>query len=145
MKSEKVTINLSAVELAQIDFLVEKGLYASRSDFIRLATRKQTEGHQKEINQFVDPEAATGSWVSLGAMTDSLVWTVGAAAIDGDYVQETLKEGNQLDIRVIGVLIVKQDVDPEQFRKVLKRVKVFGKINAEPEIKAIIAEFNEKY
>ena len=143
MKSEKVTINLSAVELAQIDFLVEKGLYASRSDFIRLATRKQTEDHQKEIDQFVDPEAATGSWVSLGAMTDTLVWTLGAASISQQYIEEVLQEGKQLDIRVIGVLIVKSDVDPEQFRQVLKRVKVFGKITAEPEIKAVITEFNE--
>ena len=143
MKSEKVTINLSAVELAQIDFLVEKGLYASRSDFIRLATRKQTEDHQKEIDQFVDPEATTGSWVSLGAMTDTLVWTLGAASINQDYIEGILQEGKQLDIRVIGILIVKKDVDPEQFRQVLKRVKVFGKVNAEPEIKAIIVELNE--
>ena len=142
MKSEKVTINLSAVELAQIDFLVEKGLYASRSDFIRLATRKQTEEHQKEIDQFIDPEAVSGSWVGLGAITETLVWSLGVAAIDGEFIKEILDAGKQLDIRVIGLLIVKKDVDSVQFKKVLKRVKVFGKINAEPEIKAIIAAFN---
>ena len=143
MKSEKVTINLSAVELAQIDFLVEKGLYASRSDFIRLATRKQTEVHQKEIEQFVDPANAS-SWVGLGALTDTLVWSVGAAAIGSEHIEEILKAGKQLDIRVIGVLIVKKDVDPIKFRQTLKRCKVFGKIKAEPEVKAIIEEFNQR-
>ena len=143
MKSEKVTINLSAVELAQIDFLVEKGLYASRSDFIRLATRKQTEKHQKEIGEFVDP-SVHGSFITLGAMTNTLLWCVGAASIDGEYIEEILQAKKKLDIRVIGLLIVKKDVSAEQFRKVLKRCKVFGKVNAEPEIKKIIDKFNLK-
>jgi len=142
MKSEKVTINLSAVELAQIDFLVDKGLYVNRSDFIRLATRKLTEEHQKEIEKFVDTSDES-SWVSFGALTDSLVWTLGAASISADFIKDVLQADKRLDIRVIGVLIVKKDVDPEQFRQALKRCKVFGKINAEPEIKAIIEEFNQ--
>lgn len=143
MKSEKVTINLSAVELAQIDFLVDKGLYVNRSDFIRLATRKLTEEHQKEIEKFVDTSDES-SWVTFGALTDSLVWTLGGASINGDYIKEVLQADKKLDIRVIGVLIVKKDVDPGQFRQALKRCKVFGKINAESEIKAIIEEFNQK-
>lgn len=143
MKSEKVTINLSAVELAQIDFLVEKGLYANRSDFIRLATRKQTEEHQKEIDQFVDPSAQS-SWVSLGALTHTHLWSLGAASINAEYIEEILQAEKKLDLRVIGVLIVKEDVNPEQFRQALKCCKVFGKVNAKPEIKAIIEEFNEK-
>ena len=143
MKSEKVTINLSTVELAQIDFLVEKGLYASRSDFIRLATRKQTEEHKKEIEKFVDVEAANeSSWVSFGALTDTLVWSLGAASINQAYIEEVLQAGKRLDMRVIGLLVINKDVKPEQFRQVLKHCKVFGKINAEPEIKAIIDELN---
>jgi len=143
MKSEKVTINLSAVELAQIDFLVDKGLYVNRSDFIRLATRKLTEEHQKEIEKFVDTSDES-SWVTFGVLTDSLVWTLGSASINGDYIKEVLQADKKLDIRVIGVLIVKKDVDPGQFRQALKRCKVFGKINAKSEIKAIIEEFNQK-
>ena len=143
MKSEKVTINLSAVELAQIDFLVEKGLYANRSDFIRLAVRKQTEEHQNEIKKFVD-SSDQSSWVGLGAMTYSFLWSVGAASIHQDYLEEVLLANKNLDIRVIGVLTVYKEVNPEQFRKAVKRCKVFGKINAEPEIKAIIEEFNQK-
>jgi len=144
MKSEKITINLSAVELAQIDFLVEKGLYASRSDFIRLATRKQTEAHQKEINQFVDPEARNGSAVAAGVITDTLIWSIGMAWIEQSHIEELLLADKKLDIRVIGVVKVAKDVNPEQFKQVLKRCKVFGKVNAEPEVKAIIEEFNEK-
>jgi len=144
MKSEKVTINLSAVELAQIDFLVEKGLYASRSDFIRLAARKQTEEHQKDIEQFVDPSAQGGSAVALGLLTDTFVWSLGMAWIEQDHVEELFLADKKIDIRVIGVVKIAQDVDSKQFRQILKRVKVFGKIIAEPEIKAIIEAFNQK-
>jgi len=143
MKSEKVTINLSAVELAQIDFLVEKGLYASRSDFIRLATRKQTEEHQKEIEQFIDP-SAQGTFAAVGIITDSLVWGLGVLGIGQEHVEEAFRTGQKINIRAIGVLKVDKDVNPEQFRQVLSRAKVSGKIIAEPEIKKIIEEFNTK-
>ena len=143
MKSEKVTINLSAVELAQIDFLVEKGLYASRSDFIRLATRKQTEDHKKEIEQFVDDSSHDLEFdeENLNAW---FFWGLGTSSITQQDIEVLVRTGKKIDIRMIGVLIIKKDVSPEQFRQVLKRVKVYGKVNAEPEIKAIIEEFNEK-
>lgn len=143
VKSEKVTVNLSAVELAQIDFLVEKGMYASRSDFIRLATRKQTEEHQKEIEQFVNP-AADGSFAAVGLLTGSLVYGLGLTGIGQGHVEEAFRTGKMISIRVIGILKIDKNVDPEQFRQVLKDVKVFGKVNAEPEIKKIIEAFNEK-
>jgi len=143
MKSEKITINLSAVELAQIDFLVEKGLYASRSDFIRLATRKQTEEHKKEIEQFVDYSAHERTSGSLELATVNQ-WGLGIWSLDQEYVGEILHAGKKLSIRIIGVLIIDKDVSAEQLRQVLKSVKVSGKIKAEPEAKAIIEELNQK-
>lgn len=144
IKSEKVTINLGAVELAQIDFLVEKGLYASRSDFIRLAIRKQTEEHQKEIKQFVDP-SAQGTFASVGLFTGPFVWGLGLSGIGQEHVEEAFRAGRKISIRVIGILKIDEDVNPEQFRQVLKHVKIFGKVKAEPEIKKIIEEFNQKH
>ena len=35
MEAEKITINLSAVDLGRIDLLAEEGFYSSRTDFIR--------------------------------------------------------------------------------------------------------------
>ena len=138
MKTEKITINLSAVELAQIDFLVEKGLYASRSDFIRLATRKQTEEHKKEIEQFINP---TGFDFGLGEK-DYKGWTLGIIGIGQQVVERVYQSGGIIDLRVIGLLKISKNVDPEQFKKVLKRVKISGKVVAEPEIKAIIDNLN---
>ena len=56
MKTEKVSVNLSPVELGQIDCLVDKGLFDSRSDFIRTAARKALDGYVEELNEFLKPK-----------------------------------------------------------------------------------------
>lgn len=42
-KTNRVTIELSAAEICQIDSLVKKGLYKSREDFIRQAVTRTAE------------------------------------------------------------------------------------------------------
>jgi Arc/MetJ-type ribon-helix-helix transcriptional regulator len=39
--TEKITINMSTVDLGQIDLLVDQGFYSNRTDFIRTAIRNQ--------------------------------------------------------------------------------------------------------
>jgi Arc/MetJ-type ribon-helix-helix transcriptional regulator len=51
--TEKITINMSAVDLGKIDLLVQEGLYSNRTDFIRTAIRSQLEKHTFEIQQSV--------------------------------------------------------------------------------------------
>ena len=38
--SEKLTINISVVDLGKIDYLVEQGFYGNRTDFLRTAIKK---------------------------------------------------------------------------------------------------------
>ncbi|HSQ40505.1 MAG TPA: hypothetical protein VLM78_10130, partial [Anaerolineales bacterium] len=51
--TEKITINMNAVELGKIDLLVEQGHYSNRTDFIRSAIRSQLEKHTFEVQQAV--------------------------------------------------------------------------------------------
>ena len=51
--TEKITINMNAVELGKIDLLVEQGHYSNRTDFIRSAIRSQLEKHTVEVQQTV--------------------------------------------------------------------------------------------
>ena len=44
-ETEKITINMSVVELGKVDLLVQEGLYSNRTDFIRTAVRNQIENH----------------------------------------------------------------------------------------------------
>lgn len=59
-ETEKITINLGVVDLAQIDVLVEQGLYSNRSDFIRTSARKELETHQKNIEEALRASAIVG-------------------------------------------------------------------------------------
>lgn len=49
MNTERVMIDLSGIELEQIDRLVEQRFYSKRSDFIRTAIRSQLEKHSNNI------------------------------------------------------------------------------------------------
>ena len=51
--TEKITINLGAVDLGKIDLLVEHGHYSNRTDFIRTAIRSQLEKHTIDVQQSV--------------------------------------------------------------------------------------------
>jgi len=44
-ETEKITINMSVVDLGKIDLLVQEGLFSNRTDFIRTAIRGQLKSH----------------------------------------------------------------------------------------------------
>ena len=48
---EKLTINLNAVDLGQIELLVEQGFYANRTEFIRVAIHDQLARHGDTVKQ----------------------------------------------------------------------------------------------
>jgi Arc/MetJ-type ribon-helix-helix transcriptional regulator len=52
-ETEKITINMSVVDLGKIDLLVQEGLYSNRTDFFRTAIRNQIKSHDFELQQSV--------------------------------------------------------------------------------------------
>ena len=56
--TEKITINLSAVDLGRIDLLAEEGFYSNRTDFIRAAIRKELDAHTDVVKQSVTRRAS---------------------------------------------------------------------------------------
>ena len=52
-ETEKITINLSVVDLGKIDLLVEEGFYSNRTDLIRTAIRNQLERHADAVEQAI--------------------------------------------------------------------------------------------
>src|SRR3954468_9905252 len=49
--TEKITINLGAIDLGQIDLLVQEGFYSNRTDVIRTAIRNQLASHGDVLRQ----------------------------------------------------------------------------------------------
>jgi len=128
-ETEKLTINLSVVELAQIDVLVEQGIYSNRSDFIRTAIRKDLELHREKIERHLTPLGSKESWE----------WMVGVGGVDKAGLEEWAAGGNKkMNISAVGVFIVPKDISLELFEKAIGKVIVRGKIVASDEIKEAI-------
>ena len=136
MKTEKISVNLSTTELGQIDLLVERGRYDSRSDFMRTAARKLIENHPNDIKQFLEPEHL---------ITDSakLLWSIGIAGITKKEVEIMIANGQKANIRCIGMFSIPKSVSADEIKQVILSCKVRGKLIASDEVKAAIREIEE--
>jgi Arc/MetJ-type ribon-helix-helix transcriptional regulator len=122
--TEKITINLSVVDLGQIDLLVEQGFYSSRTDLIRTAIRNQLSTHAPEIRQV------------------SNHWQLAFGSIDHDRasLEKAIASGDVLNLRVLGSVRLAPDVTPELARSAIRSVKVLGALRASEEVKAALAD-----
>ncbi|MEA2066875.1 MAG: CopG family transcriptional regulator [Thermotogota bacterium] len=131
---EKITLNLSSVDLAKIDFLVEQGFYSSRSDFIRTAIRNQMHSHEAVVSDENLKEV-----VSRKKEADKkTVGGIGVLRLSKSQLEKYSLINFRIKLFVIGTLIVDEDVPPELAEKVIKEAKVYGTIKAVPEIKSYI-------
>ena len=125
-ETEKLTINLGVVELAQIDVLVEQGIYSNRSDLIRTAIRKQLEIHKEKVERLVIPNADVRG---IGITSLSKEGLKGLFEANGE---------RPIKIDVIGMLRIADDISTELFTKTVSRVSIRGKLVAPAEIKMLI-------
>ena len=120
--SEKITINLGAVDLGKIDLLVEQGHYSNRTDFIRTAIRSQLEKHSIEVQQSV-----TRHSYGVGAFYHSLE----------DYERYKAK-GEKIKISIIGIYNIPNEVSPALADEVVESIKVYGIFQASDKVKAAL-------
>ena len=116
--TEKISFNMSVVDLGQVDLLVDQGFYSSRTDFLIAAVRRQIESHSIAVRKAVEQK----------------VMTVGMTIINRVELENRIAAKSPLSIRVGGVLKIEDDVTPELIRDGIKAVSVFGKIRAKPEV-----------
>lgn len=152
MDSEKITINIGAMDLGQIDLLVEQGFYSNRTDFIRMAIRSQINLHNsdiehmktsslfgieildqelKKVNKLIETEIPK-------SMIDSSFSGVGVFALNKKALEEIKSRGNKIDIKMMGILMVTKDVTPELVEETINSVKVFGMIKASEGVKKLM-------
>jgi Arc/MetJ-type ribon-helix-helix transcriptional regulator len=123
-ETEKITINMSAVDLGKVDLLVNEGVYSNRTDFIRTAIRSQLEKHTFEIQQSVTRHSSV-----IGVLSYSRV-----------DLEKRKQKGKKMSFSVIGMLILQNDIPAELAAEVVEEVKVRGIFNASPEVKAALAD-----
>lgn len=124
MDSEKITINLGAVDLGKVDLLVEEGFYSNRTDFIRTAIRNQLDRHEGEMTATITRKSIT----------------VGAMHFGSKDLDERRANRQKLAISVVGMLVISNDVTPELAREVIESVKVRGVFRASNAVKDALAD-----
>ena len=120
--TEKITINMNAVELGKIDLLVEEGHYSNRTDFIRSAIRSKLEKHTQEVQQSVTRQS-----FGVGVFSNNLA----------DFERYKTK-GEKLKISVLGLYIIPSDVSADLAVEALDSVKVYGIFQASDAVKAAL-------
>ena len=122
--SEKLTLNLGFVDLGSIDLLVRDGFYSNRSDFIRTAVRNQLATHADTAKK-----AASRLTLELGLRT-----------FRRKDLEEIQAAGERLKIRVLGLVVIADDVTPDLARATIESITVLGALHASADVKTALAD-----
>lgn len=122
--SEKITINLGYVDLGQIDLMVSQGFYSNRTDFIRTSIRNQLERHADVVKQTVARNTLD----------------LGLRHFSRDDLEKVQASGEQLHIRVLGLLTIAPDVSAKLARATISSLTVLGALHASAEVKTALAD-----
>lgn len=120
-ETEKITINLSVVDLGKIDLMVQEGFYSNRTDFVRTSVRNLLIKHEPETQQALSRRA----------------YGVGIFSYNRRDL-EALQE--KLEINIIGLLIINHDVSVELAIKTIKSIRINGVLRASKAIKEALAD-----
>jgi len=123
-ETEKITINLSVVDLGRIDLLVEQGHFSNRTDLIRNAIRVKLNSYEANIEEVVAKRA-----IVVGV----LIFTKGG-------LEKRLAKNEMLNITAMGMLSLSSDITPELALATIKSITVYGVFNASSELKKALAE-----
>ena len=122
--TEKITINLSVVDLGRIDLLVEQGFYSTRTDFIRTAIRKQSDTHQAVIDDAITRRA----------------FGIGVIAYSASDLKKKQAKNEKLNIRLIGLLFFQNDITPKLALATIESISVFGTFRVSPEVRKALGD-----
>lgn len=122
--TDKVTVNLGLVDLAQMDLLVEEGFYTNRTDFVRTAVRNLLQQHADAIRQTVLRKR----------------FVTGLQRYSRADLERAVAAGEQLEIHVLGLATLENDVTPELATAAIASIQVLGAFIASPAVKAALAD-----
>lgn len=106
-ETEKITINMSVVDLGKVDLLVEEGFFQNRTDFIRTAICSQLDKHETSLQGSVVRNA----------------YGMGIFDYGFDYFEKLVAKGEKISFNVIGMLVLEDDVTPELADKAIESIR----------------------
>lgn len=123
-KTEKITVNVSVVDLGEIDLLVREGFYANRAEFIRIAIRAQLAARANAVEQTIARKALV----------------LGTRRYTRQELEALRGVGTTIEIRVLGLATIADDVSAELARATIGSVEVLGAFRASEAVKAALAD-----
>ncbi len=117
--TEKITMNMSVVDLGQIDLLVKEGFYSSRTDFIRTAIRNLLNTHSAVVKESVSRQS----------------FVMGVLLYNSADLEERRLKSIHLNIKVLGMFILDPEVTPELAIATIESVEVHGVFRASEAVK----------
>ena len=123
-ETEKITINMSVVDLGKIDLLAQEGFYQNRTDFIRTAIRSQLDKHEAVVQSSIIRNE----------------FGVGVFICSRESLEKALQKGERKNYNVIGRLVMKDDVPPELADQAVESIRLIGTLRASDEVKAILKD-----
>lgn len=124
VESEKITVNLGYVDLGQIDLLVNDGFYSNRTDLIRTAIRNQLERHRDATEKSIIKRRVE----------------VGLARYTRAHLEAVKAAGEMLDIRMLGLVVVENDVPVRLATETISSVQVLGAFHASSAVKIALRD-----
>ncbi|MCG3215939.1 MAG: CopG family transcriptional regulator [Candidatus Heimdallarchaeota archaeon] len=113
---EKITVNLPAVDLGKIDYLVEQGFYNTRTEFIRTSIKSEI-----DKNSFVFEK------ISKEILEDEkFIFVMGLYSISKEGLEKYLAEGKKVKVFVVGMCYLSKDIDVNLVSKTVESFKVYG-------------------
>jgi Arc/MetJ-type ribon-helix-helix transcriptional regulator len=128
-ETEKITINMSAVDLGRIDLLVDEGFYSNRSDFIRSAIRKELDVHRDIVIQTVSRKTMV----------------LGAVMYSRHDLEKAQAKGVVYDIKVVGAVILDLSITPELALATIGHLKIYGVLRASQAVKEALANRIDRF
>ena len=107
--TENITITLDPGNLSNLDLFFEQDAYS-----ISIAIRK----HQTAIKEAITRRASVA----------------GVIIYNADKLEEKRSRNEKLDIRVVGLLVLMNDVTPELALATIETIRLFGSLKASPEV-----------
>lgn len=127
----KTSINLSPVDAGYIDILVTKGLFASRTEFMNYAIKKELEHHELAIDGFVAEQEHQQATQHGGELL------IGSYRYDDAEILKLFQQHLVYkQLIVVGLLNLTAVTDQAALFRQIQAIHVFGKFSASPTVLA---------
>ena len=125
--SEKISVNVNVSSLAAIDFLVDHGFYANRSDAVNQAVRELIAREQSTVDRIIVQDTKDNS-----SRTE---WFLGELTLTPEKLAAWSRHAGKEKLCGYGLLIIDESCDEELLFATVKAISVQGSVRASATIK----------